>query len=242
MLGMTIPSQDIRLARVMALGELTASLAHELRQPLAAIATNGEAGLRWLDRPEPAVDNVRASMVAMVGSAHRAEAIIRRLHTLSCKGVVERCELDLNGVITEVISLIEPRIRAKGICLRLILADERPSVAGDGVQLQQVMLNLMFNAIQAMASVSRRRHVLTVRTLLASDEACVTVSDTGKGLEGVAVDRLFDPFFTTRPEGVGLGLSICRSIVQAHGGRIRAFDNRGVGATFEFTVPLQGAR
>ena len=242
MIGMTLPSQDIRLARVMALGELTASLAHELRQPLAAIATNGEAGLRWLDRPEPVVDDVRASMVAMVGSAHRAGAIIQRLHALSCKGVVEQRQLDLNGVITEVVSLMEPRIRDNDIFLRLSLAKEKPSVVGDAVQLQQVVLNLMLNAIQAMASIRRRRHVLTVRSHVASDAASVTVSDTGKGLEGAVVDRLFDPFFTTRPEGVGLGLSICRSIVQAHGGQIRATDKKGPGATFEFTVPLQGAQ
>lgn len=241
MIGMTLPSQDIRVARAMALGELSASLAHELRQPLAAIATNGEAGLRWLNRSVPAVDDVRASMVAMVGSAHRAGAIIQRLHALSCKGVVEQLQLDLNGVIAEVVSLMKFRIQDNDIRLRLSLAKEKPSVVGDGVQLQQVVLNLMLNAIQAMASARRRRHVLTVRSHVGTDKASVTVSDTGKGLDAAVVDRLFDPFFTTRPEGVGLGLSICRSIVQAHGGQICAMDNKGPGATFEFTVPLHGA-
>lgn len=242
MIGMASHTQDFRIARVMALGELTASLAHELRQPLAAIATNGAAGLRWLDREEPSVDNVRASMVAIVGSAHRAEAIIQRLHTMSRNGVVEQLPLDLNEVIAEVASLMESRIQDNDICLRLSLAKEKPSILGDAVQVQQVVLNLMLNAIQAMTSVRRRRHVLTVGAHVANDAASVTVSDTGKGLDAATVDRLFEPFFTTRPEGVGLGLSICRSIAQAHGGRIRAFCNKGPGATFEFTLPLQGGR
>lgn len=237
---MTLLLQETRLARILALGELTASLAHELCQPLAAIATNGEAGLRWLDRPEPASDHVRASMVAMIGNAHRAAEIIRRLHALSCKGSVEKRLVDLNDVICEVVPLVEPKMRDNGISLCLGLARAAPSVMGDGVQLQQMLLNLILNGIQAMAPV--RQRVLTVRSRIRSKEVSVAVSDTGTGVDAAAIDRLFDPFFTTRPDGVGLGLSICRSIADAHRGRIRARQNRGPGATFEFTLPLQATR
>jgi len=233
--------EEAHLARIMTLGELTASIVHELCQPLAAVALNGEAGLRWLDRPAPAVNKARASVEAMLGNVHRIGEIIRCLQALSRKESIDRSRLDLSAVIAEVLPLIKSGMLDNDISLELRLATGAPPVLGNSVQVQQVLLNLMLNGIQAMVPVRNRRRVLTVRSHFGADEASVAVSDTGTGFDAAAVGRLFDPYFTTKPEGVGLGLSICRLIVDAHGGRIQATRNKGSGATFLFTMPVYRA-
>jgi predicted ATPase/signal transduction histidine kinase len=227
------------VARVMTLGEL-ASIAHEINQPLAAIVTNGEASLRWLTRSPPEIDEVRSGLQRMIGDAGRASDLIHHIRTLSRNVEPERVPLDLNQVVDEVVKLVDREVANNGVSLRLDLATDLAHVLGDRVQLQQVIINLVINGIQAMAAVDERSRELLVRSQQsAGDQALVAVQDSGVGIDPENVERLFAPFFTTKANGMGLGLSICRSIVEAHGGRLWASRNAGAGATFQFTLPSQ---
>jgi signal transduction histidine kinase len=226
------------LARLTTLGELTTLIAHELSQPLAFIAAHGRASLRWLDQPSPEVDQVRIQVEAMVNSAHRAGQIIQRLRGLSRRATGGKCLLLVNDVIHDVVPLIAAEMRSNGVTLRLDLTRELPLVLGDRVQLQQVHLNLLLNGMRAMREVrTGRRKLLTIGSRHVRGQAVVEVKDNGTGLDPAYVERLFEPFFTTRSDGIGIGLSVCQSIVEAHGGRIWAARNRGPGATFKFTLP-----
>ncbi|KGM34268.1 hypothetical protein P409_11200 [Inquilinus limosus MP06] len=224
------------VSRVVTLGELTASIAHEVKQPLAAIVTDSQACLRWLDRPVPALDEARACAGRIAGQAHRADQMVQRLRDLTRKAEPERATVALDAVIGEATELMRQEIADHGVALYLRLAPGLPPVSGDRIQLQQVLINLMVNAVQAMASTPRRELVIETRGG-AAGEVEVQVGDTGMGVAEEELPRLFTPFRTTKPGGMGLGLSICRSIVEAHGGRIRASRNAEAGLTLHVALP-----
>ena len=225
-------------SRVATIGEMSASIAHEVNQPLAGIVANGEAGLHWLDRKQPELGEIRRAMERMICDAKRASDVVQRLRMFASKAPAQRLPLDLNATIIESIALLQREIQAHRIVLKTDLAHSLPPVLADRIGLQQVVINLMMNGMQAMEPVTDRLRQLFVRSTVEADQALVAVQDSGIGLQPVAADRLFTSFFTTRHDGMGLGLSICRSIVESHGGHIWASSNVGPGATFRFTLPL----
>lgn len=235
----SLPADLAHAARLTTLGELTASIAHEVNQPLAAIVTNCESCLRWLDRDEPQIERARASLAAVIRNALRSSEIIQSLRALSRKGETDKTILDLNDVIADVLSFVRPEMARTRVALRLELAPGLPRVLGDRVQLQQVALNLLLNAVQAMAAVSGRARELVVQSHHDTDCGMVGVKvrDNGPGIPVPDPDLLFTPFYTTKRDGMGIGLSICRSIVEAHEGRIWASRNSMHGATFHLALP-----
>ncbi len=227
------------VTRVTTLGELTASIAHEVNQPLATVVTYGDACLRWLDREVPRIDKVRSAVEQMIGSARHASDVIERIRALSKRRAFESVRLDINQVIDDVVALIRREINLHSISLRLDLGASLPPVDGDRIQLQQVITNLLMNGIQAMSAVTDRHRELRIRSREhGSDQILVAVEDSGIGIEPEHAARLFNAFFTTKPDGMGMGLSICRSIIEAHGGQLWATANVPHGATFQFTLPL----
>lgn len=226
-----------RVTRVTSLGELATSIAHEVLQPLSAVVTTGEASLRWLLRPKANLKEVRQGLENIIGSARRAAEIVNRIRSLSKKTKPERLVFDLNQMLEEVLLLIRGEFVSQGVSLRLDLEDELPALRGDRVQLQQVVINLVLNGIQAMAGVDAAS-VLSLRSKRHGDrQVLVEVEDRGRGIDPAIGDRLFEPFYTTKPEGVGMGLAICRSIIAAHGGRLW-FTRGTVGTTFHVALPL----
>jgi PAS domain S-box-containing protein len=229
------------VTRVMTLGELTASIAHEVTQPLAAIVTNGDACLRLLASDGPNLGETREAVASIIRDARRAAEVVARVRALLKKSDVDRTPLDLGQVIRDVLALVQPEMARHRIVLRTSLSDDLPTVFGDRIQLQQVLLNLLTNAIEAMCDVAegRRELVISARRHDAGPDAGVLVAmeDAGVGFEGVSVDRLFEPLYTTKPDGLGMGLSISRSIIVSHGGRLWATANAGCGATFQFVLP-----
>ncbi|WP_269716336.1 sensor histidine kinase [Caulobacter sp. NIBR2454] len=226
------------VSRVTALGELTASIAHEVNQPLAAIVTNGQATLRFLDLDPPPLDEVREGVRQSVADADRASAVVARLRALARKSPRQTEPVDLGVLVEETVRLVERQCSQNQVTMALDLAHEGPGPLGDRIELQQVLLNLMLNGVHAMEAVEGRERRLTVSTWRRDDRAGVSVTDTGVGLGSDGAMRLFDAFYTTRPDGLGMGLSICRSIVETHGGRIWAGDNPEHGATFSFELPV----
>jgi signal transduction histidine kinase len=224
--------------RVSMLGELSASIAHELKQPLAAIVMSGDASLRWLAMQPPDVEEAGRSVERMIRDAHRAADIIDRLRNLTRKSASRKEVLDLGEAILEVNALARGEAVKNGVTLRTQLAPRLPSIQGDRIELQQVMLNLIVNAIQAMRGVADDRRELVISAEDAGAEGVrIGVRDTGPGLSPESVPRLFEPFYTTKPYGMGMGLSICRSIIEAHGGRLWATGCEPQGALFQFTLP-----
>lgn len=223
--------------RVATLGELAASIAHEIIQPLAAIATNGDACLQWLDRDMPDLTAARSSASQMISDANRAAEIVRRLRALLRKADPEYRPLNINELVTETIPLLRREIASHGAALHLDLHSDVPPVAGDKVQLQQVVINLVVNGIQAMAGVIGRENSLIIRSKRHRNGVSVSVIDNGTGIDPRHLDTLFDASFTTKPAGMGTGLSICRSIIEAHDGEVGASNNPDFGATFHFTLP-----
>ena len=227
------------VTRVTALGEFAASIAHEVNQPLAAVVTNAAACLRWLDREPANLKEARGTLQSIVKDGNRAGDVIQRVRALANKTADQKAPLHINEVVNEVVSLVQHELSSHRVALRLELAPDLPAVLADRIQLQQVILNLVINGIEAMQPIKDRPRELVIRTL--QDEASqilVKVSDVGVGVAAENADRLFDAFFTTKSSGMGMGLSICRSIVNAHGGRLSASGNAGPGATFQFTLPL----
>jgi PAS domain S-box-containing protein len=225
--------------RVSMLGELTASIAHEVSQPITAILTNAEAGLRWLGRAEPDVAEVRALTVQTAADARRAADIIRRIRNMAVRTGPERSPTALNEVIEDVVLFLRHELQGHGVQAVLELAPDLPDVHADRVQLQQVVANLAVNAVHAMAVANQPVRRLTIRTARV-DAAYLSaeIEDTGSGIPADHLDRLFQSFFTTKEGGMGIGLAICRSIVEAHGGHIEAANLQdGQGARFRFTLP-----
>jgi PAS domain S-box-containing protein len=226
------------VTRVTMLGEMTASIAHEINQPLAAVVANAEACLRWLDRGTPDLDAARSSVAWIVEDGNRASEVIRHIRALANKTDVEKVPLDVNNIIREVIALVQRELVSHQVSLRVELAQVLPMVLGDRVQLQQVIINLMMNGIEAMQPVADRPRELVIRSGQDGTQVWVSVTDRGVGVSAENTDRLFNAFFTTKSGGMGMGLSICRSIVEAHGGRLSACGNEGPGATFQFVLPV----
>lgn len=229
--------------RVTMLGELAASIAHEVNQPLAAISTNGEACLRWLNRPQPELDEARATVTSILEASARATGVIKRIRALARRSDPQYAELDLRSVAEESVDLVRRELNNHHVALMLGLAPDLPPVYGDRVQLQQVFINLLMNAIQAMAACQPGQAVLTVQTQRNADGALqVSVSDSGPGIPPADVPRLFEAFYSTKEDGMGMGLPICRSIIENHGGRIwaqpAAQDIPVAGATIIFTLPV----
>ncbi|HEY2131530.1 MAG TPA: ATP-binding protein [Acetobacteraceae bacterium] len=229
------------ITRVATLGKLTASIAHEVNTPLAGIVLSGEACLRWLSLPMPNVEEARKMVQALIAEGRRASAVVTRLHGLMRKVEPQRSTVKMNDVINESVPLIRREVESKQTSLRLDLAPDLPPISGDRIQLQQVVINLMVNGIQAMAANSATPRELVVSTALCEADLKVAIRDTGTGIAPEHRDRVFQPFFTTKRDGMGMGLSICRSIIAAHGGRIWAADHTGPGAMMVFTVPVPSA-
>jgi len=237
-----LQAQFAHAARVSMLGELTASIAHEVNQPLAAISTNASAGMRWLSRPQPDLEELRAINTRVVADAERAARIIGRVRDMAMRRAPATEPLSINTLVEEAVLFLRHEAQGKGVMMDLSLAADLPSVLADRTQIQQVVVNLAANAIQAMAAAEGPRQV-GVRTALASDgRIAVTVSDTGPGIRPDDLPRLFESFFTTKADGMGMGLPICRSIIETHGGSIAASNNaQGPGASFSFSLPAADA-
>src|SRR5215467_5663416 len=230
------------VARVSTLGEMSASIAHEINQPLAAIATNASACLRWLHAQQ--TDEARESATRAIAEVHRTGEIIRRIRALAKKAPPQKDWLDINETVREVIALAQSELQRNYISFELQLADAvQPLVFADRIQLQQVILNLIMNAMQAMSEISDSPRKLLIRTDAdGSGEIVVAVRDSGPGIAPENLDRLFTPFYTTKPQGMGMGLAISRSIIEAHGGRLGVTANEDRGATFQFTLPTDAVR
>jgi signal transduction histidine kinase len=219
------------------MGQLTASIAHEVNQPIAAAVTNADAGLRWLAAQPPNLEEVRDAFDHIIKASNQASEVVGRIRALIKKLPARKASLDINETILETIALTRSEMRRHCILLQTELANGLPRIWGDRVQLQQVILNLIMNAIEAMSEVSEGSRELLIDTGLdAPDGVLVAVRDSGPGLKPESLDHLFDPFYTTKPAGMGMGLSICRSITEAHGGRLWATANAPRGAVFQFTV------
>jgi PAS domain S-box-containing protein len=226
-----------RIARLTTVDAMAASIAHELNQPLASIVTNGNAGIRWLDCPEPNLEEARSAFKRVVSEGHRAAQIIAGVRAMFRKNSSERSPVTINELVCDVVSTSLGELKSRRVSLALELLDDLWPVLADRVQLQQVLLNLLTNALDAMAPVTDRPHVLHVRSEHLDDCVLISVQDSGTGINPEQADRMFRPFFTTKPNGTGLGLSICRSIVEAHGGRLSVSPVHPHGSVFQVMLP-----
>ncbi|MFY9899823.1 MAG: ATP-binding protein, partial [Xanthobacteraceae bacterium] len=228
-----------RVTRMTTMGELVASIAHEVNQPLMAIVTNADTCLSWLASDTPQLDEARKAAERIVRDGHRAGDIIKTIRALARKSRPELTRLEMNDVITEVLALTRGELRRHDVSLEIELSDGLETVMADRIQVQQVILNLVMNGIEAMSTIMDRPRVLRVSSRIdGPDSVLIAVTDTGTGLDPTKMDQIFDAFFTTKSEGMGMGLSICRSIIEAHGGRLWASPNPPHGSVFQFTVPV----
>jgi len=226
-----------RVSRVTTMGELTASLAHEVNQPIAAAVTDANTCLRWLKRDQPDLEEAREAAARVVKDVTRASEIVSRVRVLFKKGTAQRELVDMNRVIREMVALTRSEATQHSTSIGAELAPDLPQVMGDRVQLQQVLMNLMVNGIDAMND-ARQTRELTIKSQRADHEHIqISVSDTGVGLPSDQSDQIFNAFFTTKPHGTGMGLRISRSIIESHGGRLWAENNSARGSTFHFTLP-----
>ena len=226
------------VSRLMTLGELTASISHEVNQPIAAVVTNGQVCLRLLALETPRPLDLRATIERIVRDANRASDVIQRIRALAKRSEPQMVSLDINDVINEAILLVQREVLSHGVLLRSELSSALPPVRGDRVQLQQVIINLLINGIEAMASITDRPRELVIQSRHEKDQVHVAVRDSGVGIDSGTAEQLFSAFFTTKPSGMGMGLSISRSIIRAHGGRLWVSPNPDHGAAFQFTVPI----
>jgi PAS domain S-box-containing protein len=226
------------ITRVTTMGELTASLAHELRQPIAAAMTNARTCLRWLGREQPDIEKARTATSRVVNDATRASEIISRIGAIFRKGEPKRELVDLNGIIEEIMLLLQSEASRHSLSICAKLAPGLPQLTADRVLLQQVIMNLVLNGIDAMENVVAHGN-LTITSQQQDGQLLVSVSDMGKGLPSEQANQIFNAFFTTKPHGTGMGLTISRSIVESHGGRLWAAPNAGPGTTFYFSLPVE---
>ena len=242
------------VTRVTTLGELTASIAHEINQPLTAIVNNANAGLRWLSGEAPDIDETRETIRRILRDGNRASGVISRMRALFKKAPMTKEQFDLNEAIEEVVAITQGEGQRNRVLVQTSLDGDLPLILGDRVQLQQVVLNLVINAIDAMSAMSEGRRELLVSTRRVTEtkvpptgSGCSTaesayvlgaVRDSGPGLHPHSLNQLFSAFYTTKPKGLGMGLAVSRSIIEAHGGKLEAFPNDGPGATFQFTLPI----
>jgi PAS domain S-box-containing protein len=232
-----------QMTRVMTMGELAASIAHEVNQPLTAIAANGESSLHWLTRDAPNIEKVQLLTTRVVADARRASEIIGRIRDMTSQRAPEQTLLSVDDVINESLSFLHHELQEKGIIVSLDLTRELPKIVGDRTQLQQIVVNLTINAVQALAQLAPADRRISVRTMLPDAEMVrCSIEDSGPGIDPEHLPRLFDSFFTTKDTGMGMGLAICQSIVEAHGGRIRASNSSALGgAHFSFDLPASRA-
>ncbi|MET4384749.1 PAS domain S-box-containing protein [Bradyrhizobium sp. F1.4.3] len=230
------------VTRVTMLGELTASIAHEINQPLAAVISNADACIGWLEREPADLKAARRSVEWIVEDANRASEVIRRIRALAKKTEIEMVPLDINQAVREAMALVQRELATHAVSVRMELSSDLPRICGDRIQLQQVLINLVINGIEAMEATVDRPRELAIRSSQAGEAGearlLLTVTDRGVGLSNDVTNRIFTPFFTTKSGGLGMGLSICRSIIEAHAGRLSAFPNEGSGATFQISLPL----
>jgi PAS domain S-box-containing protein len=233
-------AQLAHVTRVTMMGEITASIAHEVNQPLAAVVMNGNACLRWLGTDPPNLLEAREAAQRIVSDGNRASQVIARVRALLKREPSEKKTLDVNEIISETLTFTRTEVARQGVALRTDLHENLPTVVGDRVQLQQVLVNLILNGVDAMSGVTERSRVLTIRSRdKNAGSVVVEVMDSGTGFAAGESDRIFDPFFSTKPGGLGIGLSVSRSIVEMHGGRISATPNDGPGVTMQFSLPTQ---
>jgi C4-dicarboxylate-specific signal transduction histidine kinase len=222
----------------MLLGEMTASIAHEINQPIAGVITNANAGMRWLAAQPPDLNEIQDSLARIVRDGHRAADVIARVRAGFRKRPSQSANIDVNESILEIIRLVQTELKNSDVQCHVELADDLPDVRADRVQFDQVLLNLITNAIEAMTEAQDSPRELTVATSRNdADDVVIEVRDTGPGFDQHSFGRLFNSFYTTKPEGMGMGLAICRSIIEAHGGKIVARSSEPHGAVFEFTLP-----
>jgi signal transduction histidine kinase len=227
-----------REARLTAMEALSASIAHEINQPLASMVTNADAGMRWLGRESPNVDEARRALKRIVNDGHRAGKVIEGIRTMFKKSAQERVSVNMNQLIDESLRRCQGDVQLGHISVQAELDKQLPLVTGSPVQLQQVISNLVANAINAMTAVTDRKRVLQIRSALQdSGGILVSVEDSGTGLDPKYKGRIFEPFFTTRSDGMGMGLMFCQSVIEAHGGRLWMTDNEPHGAIFHFSLP-----
>jgi signal transduction histidine kinase len=227
-----------RVARATTVGELTASIAHEINQPLGAMVANGNAGLRWLERSTPDVDEARAAFTRIVNDGRRAGEVIESIRAMFKNVDQEKTPIDINRLVRDMLGLMLGELRANHVSVQTKLDDNLPDVRGNRVQLQQVILNLIRNAIEAMNSVTNRARLLRIGSVIHEpDGVLVSVEDSGTGLNPEDTERIFDSFFTTKPQGTGMGLSISRSIIEGHQGRLWASSGIDQGAVFSVLLP-----
>jgi len=230
-----------RITRLTAVAQMAASIAHEINQPLASIVAGGNAGLRWLVKSPPDLDEVRSALTRIVGDSHRASQVIGGIRAMFKSDSQEKVPLEINLLISEVFALVHRQLENQRVVVGTKLADGLPKVLGNRVQLQQVMLNLLMNAVEAMGAVNDRPRLLRVKTEMPEPhEVSITVQDSGTGIDQKDMDRIFRSFFTTKSNGMGMGLAICQSIVEAHNGRLSALSGVSDGAVFQVVLPAEG--
>ena len=227
-----------RVARLTTVGAMAASIAHEINQPLASIVMNGNAGLRWLARSKPNLEEARSAFGCIVNDGHRAAQIITGIRAMFRKESSERSPVAINELICEVVTTSLGELRSRRVSLALQLFDDLSPVQADRVQLQQVLVNLVTNAIDSMASIADRPQTLVVRSERLDEWVLISVQDSGTGIAPELAERMFDAFYTTKPNGIGLGLSISRSIVESHGGRLSVSPVHPYGAVFQIVLPV----
>jgi PAS domain S-box-containing protein len=228
-----------RTARIVATSEIAASFAHEIDQPLSAIVVNAGTGLRWLERPIPNLDEVRASLKRIVNDGRHASEVIAGIRSMFTRDVQERPLQDLNELILAVLTIVRGEVEAQRVSIRTELFDVLPQVRANQAQLRQVVVNLITNAVDAMSTVVDRPRILRIKTEIHQfDYLLVEVEDSGIGIDQQNIHRIFDPFFTTKSHGMGMGLPICRSIVESHGGRLSVFAGQFYGSTFRIFLPI----
>jgi PAS domain S-box-containing protein len=227
-----------QVSRQTTMGAMTASIAHEVNQPLGAIVANANAGLRWLAATEPNLDEVGAALKRIVDDGHRAGEVIASIRSMFVKGSGEKCPVSLNDIVGEIVAVVHGELESHQVSLQNRMHDSLPQVMADRIQLQQVLLNLIMNAIDAMGSVIDRERVLTIKAEVCDDDqVLITLEDSGSGIDPKHMDRIFDAFFTTKAHGTGMGLSICRSIIESHGGRLWASVRSPYGSIFYVKLP-----